>query len=292
MQDFNNKVAVVTGGAGGIGKALVKALLDEGAKVVIADVEDGAMEAAVDECSGDGRQVSAFKVDVRKSESLEALADHVYEKYGACHLLFNNAGVAAPSSNIWETTPNDWAWIYSVNVMGIAHGIQAFVPRMIAGGEEGYVVNTTSGDGGISSLPYQSVYASSKAAVCALTECLASQLESEGTKLKASLFYPSGGVLVTGLWNPERNRPEDLKREKPGAPPPDIEAFKEAMKAAGAEMQFQDLDELARFTLQGVRDERFVIMMNLDDAADQLQARSERYRRAELPIVFEEIPQM
>ena len=292
MRDFSNRVAVVTGGAGGIGKALVKALLDEGAKVVIADVEDAALEAAIEDCGGEGRVVSGFKVDVRKPESLEALADYVYDQHGACHLLFNNAGVAAPSANVWDTTPNDWAWIYSVNVMGIAHGIQAFVPRMIAGGEEGYVINTTSGDGGISSLPYQSVYASSKAAVCALTECLASQLESEGTHLKASLFYPSGGVLVTGLWNPERNRPAELQREKPGAPPPDIEAFKEAMKAAGAEMQLQDLDELARFALEGIREQRFVIMMNLEDAADTLKLRSERYRRAELPIVFEEIPQM
>ena len=153
MQDFSNKVAVVTGGAGGIGKALVKSLLDEGAKVVIADVEDGALQAAVEECSGEGRHVSAFKVDVRKPESLDALADYVYDQHGACHLLFNNAGVAAPSSNIWETTPNDWAWIYSVNVMGIAHGIQSFVPRMIAGGEQGYVINTTSGDGGIPVFP-------------------------------------------------------------------------------------------------------------------------------------------
>lgn len=292
MKDFNNKVAVVTGGAGGIGKALVKALLDEGAKVVIADVEEGAMAEAVAECSGEGRVVSSFKVDVRKAESLEALANHVYAEHGACHLLFNNAGVAAPSANVWETTPNDWEWIYSVNVMGVAHGIQAFVPRMIAGGEEGYVVNTTSGDGGISSLPYQSVYASSKAAVCALTECLASQLESENTNLRASLFYPSGGVLVTGLWNPERNRPAELAREKPGAPPPDIEAFKEAMKSAGSDLQLQDLDELARFTLDGVREKRFVIMKNLDEAAETLRLRSERYGRAELPIVYEEIPQM
>eukprot|EP00977_Amphora_coffeiformis_P017030 scaffold5444_cov157-Amphora_coffeaeformis.AAC.8 len=118
MQDFNNTVAVVTGGAGGIGKALVKALLDDGAKVVIADVEDGAMEAAVAECSGEGRDVSAFKVDdVRKPESVEALVDFVYAQHGACHLLFNNASFAASSANIWETTPNDWAWIYSVNVI-------------------------------------------------------------------------------------------------------------------------------------------------------------------------------
>ena len=291
MKDFKDKVAVVTGGAGGIGKGLVNSLLKAGAKVVIADVEQGALDGAVTECSALG-EVSAFQVDVRKPESLEALADFVYDKYGACHLLFNNAGVAAPSSNIWDTTPNDWAWIYSVNVMGVAHGIQAFVPRMIAGGEEGYVVNTSSGDGGISSLPYQSVYASSKAAVSAMTECLASQLISEGTDLRASLFYPSGGVLVTGLWNPERNRPAELTREKPGAPPPDIEAFKAAMEEAGVEMEFQDLDELAEFVLDGIRAENFVIMKDVGDAADTLAARAERYRNAELPIVFEEIPQM
>ncbi len=291
MQDFKGRIAVVTGGAGGIGRGLVNSLLRAGAKVVIADVEQGALDAAVADCGTLG-EVSAFQVDVRSSASLEALADFVYETHGACHLLFNNAGVAAPSANIWDTTPNDWAWIYSVNVMGVAHGIQAFVPRMIAAGEEGWVINTSSGDGGISSLPYQSVYASSKAAVSAMTECLASQLLSEGTRLRASLFYPSGGVLVTGLWNPERNRPAELAREKPGAPPPDIEAFKAAMAETGVEMVFQDLDELGEFVLDGIRAQNFVIMKDLGSAADTLAARAERYRRAELPIVFEEIPQI
>ena len=99
---------------------------------------------------------------------------------------------------VWETTINDWRWVHGVNVMGVVHGIQAFVPRMIASGEPGYVVNTSSGDGGIAPMPAASVYAASKAAVTSLTECLALQLISEGTNLRAGIFYPSGGLLRTG----------------------------------------------------------------------------------------------
>ena len=108
-------------------------------------------------------------------------------------MLCNNAGVGAPSSTVWETTVNDWRWVHGVNVMGVVHGIQAFVPRMIASGEPGYVVNTSSGDGGIAPMPSASVYAASKAAVTSLTECLAMQLVSEGTNLRA-------GHLLSVRW--------------------------------------------------------------------------------------------
>ena len=99
--------------------------------------------------------------------------------------------------------------------MGVVNGVLAFVPRMIEAGEEGHVVNTSSGDGGIEPLPTASVYAASKAAVTTFTECLASQLESEGTKLRASIFYPSGGLLRTGLWTSDKTRPDELARERP-----------------------------------------------------------------------------
>ncbi len=174
--------------------------------------------------------------------------------------------------------------------MGVIHGIQSFVPRMIASGEEGHVINTSSGDGGISALPYQSVYASSKAAVSTLTECLAAQLESEGTNLRASVFYPSGGLLKTGIWNPDRNRPEDLARERPAAPVPSIEEFQKAAKAAGMELQFQDLDDLARFTLDGIREQRFVIMIGVEEAEKTLADRAARIGRATLPIDPASIP--
>ena len=203
METFQDKVAVVTGGASGIGKALVRQLLARGAKVVIGDVEQSALDNAVAELSAGG-EVSGVVTDVSDPASVNGLADAVYERHGACHLLFNNAGVAAPSANVWETTVNDWKWVHGVNVHGVIHGIQAFVPRMIAGGEEGHIINTSSGDGGISPLPYQSVYASSKAAVSCISECLAAQLQSEGTNLRASVFYPSGGLLDTGIWTTDR----------------------------------------------------------------------------------------
>jgi NAD(P)-dependent dehydrogenase (short-subunit alcohol dehydrogenase family) len=291
MEDFAGRVAVVTGGASGIGRSLVKELLATGAKVVIADVEQGALDKVVDEFAGAG-EVMGVVADVSDPDSVSALADKVYEAHGACHLLFNNAGVAAPSANVWETTVNDWKWVHGVNVHGVIHGIQAFVPRMIASGEEGHVINTSSGDGGISPLPYQSVYASSKAAVSIISECLAAQLQSEGTNLAASVFYPSGGLLDTGIWTTDRNRPQDLAREKPYDPVPTVQDFKVAAKAAGMELEFQDLDELARYCLQGIREKRFVIMIRVEDAEATLQDRASRIGRAELPIDLAEIPQL
>ena len=291
MQDFSGKVAVVTGGASGIGRSLVKELLAAGARVVVGDVEQSALDRVLDEFSGMG-DVCGTVADVSGLESVTALADFVYERHGTCHLVFNNAGVAAPSANVWETTPNDWAWVHGVNVMGVVYGIQAFVPRMIAGGEEGHIINTSSGDGGVSPLPYQSVYASSKAAVSCITECLGAQLQSEGTKLGASIFYPSGGLLDTGIWTTDRNRPEDLAREKPYDPVPTVQDFKVAAEAAGMNLEIQDLDELARFCLDGIRENRFVIMIGIEDAEATLQQRASRIGRSELPIDQAEIPQL
>jgi NAD(P)-dependent dehydrogenase (short-subunit alcohol dehydrogenase family) len=291
MQNLNNKIAVVTGGASGIGFAIVKSLLSEGAKVVVGDVEQSALDKAVAELASLG-EVSGVVTDVSDKDSVNALADHVFATYGSCHLLFNNAGVAAPSSNVWETTPNDWAWVHGVNVMGVVYGIQAFVPRMIASGEEGHVINTSSGDGGISPLPYQSVYASSKAAVSCITECLGAQLQSENTNLSASIFYPSGGLLVTGIWTTDRNRPKALAREKATDPVPTVEDFQKAAEAAGMKFPVQDLDELADYCVAGVKEKRFIIMIDVADAAAQLAARSERYGRAELPIDLAAIPQL
>ena len=291
MQDISGKVAAVTGGASGIGRSLVKELLKAGAKVVIGDVEQSALDKVLAEFADLG-EVSGTTADVSSLDSVTAFADFVYDQHGACHLLFNNAGVAAPSANVWETTPNDWAWVHGVNVMGVVYGIQVFVPRMIASGEPGHVINTSSGDGGISPLPYQSVYASSKAAVSCITECLSAQLQSEGTQLGASSFYPSGGLLDTGIWTTDRNRPEDLAREKPYDPVPTVQDFQVAAEAAGMTLEVQDLDELARYCLDGVREGRFVIMIGVEDAEATLQQRAQRIGRAELPIDQAEIPQL
>jgi NAD(P)-dependent dehydrogenase (short-subunit alcohol dehydrogenase family) len=293
MKDLSGKVAVVTGGAGGIGKSLVAALLAEGARVVVGDVEKTVLDETVASFSAEGSDVVGIVTDVSDSASVTALADQVFETHGACHLLFNNAGVAAPSANIWETTVNDWRWVHGVNVMGVIHGIQAFVPRMIASGEEGHVINTSSGDGGISPLPFQSVYASSKAAVSTITECLDAQLQTEKTNLRASIFYPSGGLLDTGIWTTARNRPDTLAREvEPATAAPTIDQFKIAAKEAGMELQFQDLDDLARHCLEGVRQQQFVVMFGHQETEATLKDRAARIGRGELPFDLASLPVM
>ena len=283
MKDLKGRVAVVTGGASGIGKALAKAFLGEGMKVVIADVEAPALEATKAELGG---EVMGVVTDVSKPESVNALADQVFAAHGACHLLCNNAGVAAPNLDLWETEPSDFTWVHGVNVGGVAHGVQAFVPRMIESGEEGLVINTSSGDGGISPLAQQVVYASSKAAVSIMTECLAAQLKGRETNLRAAIFYPSGGMLPTGIWTTMRNRPAELARLKPAGKEREttFDEFMEGAKKAGFDLPVQDLDELAQFALKGIRNGDFVIMIDRESMEAQLNDRAAKLARGECPI--------
>jgi NAD(P)-dependent dehydrogenase (short-subunit alcohol dehydrogenase family) len=283
MNDFQGKVAVVTGGASGVGKALAKAFVGENMKVVIADVEEPALKAAAQELGGD---VVGFVADVSDAASVESLAAQVFELHGACHVLCNNAGVAAPNLDLWETESSDFKWVHGVNVAGVAHGVQAFVPRMIASGEEGFVLNTSSGDGGISPLAQQVVYASSKAAVSTMTECLAAQLIGRGTNLRAAIFYPSGGMLNTGIWTTKRNRPKGLARneEVDAGQETTFDAFMEGAKKAGFDLPVQDLDELAQFALNGIRNGDFVIMIDRESMEATLKARAEKLARGECPI--------
>lgn len=286
MKEFEGRVAVVTGGASGIGKALAKAFLGEGMKVVIADVEEPALKSTCEELGG---EISGFITDVSDPASVQALADHVFETHGGCHILFNNAGVSAPNLDVWETEPSDFAWVHGVNLAGVAHGIQAFVPRMIASGEPGYVLNTSSGDGGISPLAQQVVYASSKAAVSTLTECLEAQLKGRGTKLHAAIFYPSGGMLNTGIWTTKRNRPAALARktEVDVGAETTFDDFMEGARKAGFDMPVQDLDELAQFALDGIRNEDFVIMIDRESMEATLNERAAKLARGECPIELE-----
>jgi NAD(P)-dependent dehydrogenase (short-subunit alcohol dehydrogenase family) len=285
VEDLTGKVAVVTGGAAGIGRGIVEALLDEGAQVVIADIEAPVLEATVASLSVRG-VVRGVVTDVSDPASVEALADLVFADYGACHVLWNNAGVTSGGGgNPWDQEPNDWRWCFGVNVFGTANGVLAFVPRMIESGQDGVVVTTSSGDGGIAPVPYASVYASSKAAISCFTEALAHQFIAQKTKLSASIFYPSGGLLETGLWEAQRNRPEALARQRPRPPAPGttFAEFKATLAAAGRPTDVVDLAELGRFAVQGVKEGRFVISHNLDQAGRLLHARADAIATGALP---------
>lgn len=283
MKDLQGKTAVVTGGAGGIGKALAEELVAEGVKVVIADVQDDLIESTTAELNEKGEAVGV-KADVSDPASMKALADRTWDAFGGCHLLFNNAGVGAPAAKPWESTPNDWRWVFNVNVLGVANGVQAFVPRMIESGQEGYVVNTSSPNGGFSHLPTAAVYAASKAAVSSFTETLQNQFLADGLPLRASVFYPSGGLLKTGMWEAEKLRPADLARERPRESEPMTVAKLEAMaEKGGYELPWQDLDELARAVIRGIKDERFVIMLGLDLLGPTLHERADHLGAGDCP---------
>jgi NAD(P)-dependent dehydrogenase (short-subunit alcohol dehydrogenase family) len=284
MKDLAGKVAVVTGGAGGIGKALCTELAAEGARVVISDVQEDLLARTTTELRDAGADVLGVASNVTDPASMEVLADRTWDAYGACHLLFNNAGVGAPSAKPWESTPNDWRWVMEVNLLGVANGVMAFVPRMIDGGEEGHVVNTSSPNGGISHLPTAAVYAASKAAVSSFTETLQNQFLADGLRLRASVFYPSGGMLKTGMWESEKTRPAELTRERPRTTPAiTVAVLEERAREGGYELPWQDLNELARVVLQGIKDERFVIMIGAESIGESLRARADHLERGECP---------
>jgi NAD(P)-dependent dehydrogenase (short-subunit alcohol dehydrogenase family) len=272
LGDLQGRVAVVTGGASGIGRALVERFAAEGMKLVVADVEQAALDATVADLRAQGAEALGVRTDVTDPASVEALADATYAAHGAVHVLCNNAGVGPPGGLVWETTPNDWRWTFGVNVFGVAHGIQAFVPRMLAGGEPGVVVNTSSPDGPIAPMPQASVYAATKCAVTCLTECLAAQLAAEGAAVSAAVFYPSGkGLLDTGLWTSDRNRPSELARERPRSTPVMTVAD---LRAKGVPVQ--PLDELADLVVDGIRDGRFVMVLDMPRHAATLRSRADR----------------
>ncbi|MBL7516039.1 SDR family NAD(P)-dependent oxidoreductase [Frankia sp. CNm7] len=279
MTDFTGKTVVITGGAAGIGRALGEAFAKAGAVVVLSDIEKNALDETVAALSeATGAQITGVVADVSNADSVEALAEEVFRRHGRVHVLVNNAGVGPPSAKVWETTPNDWRWTFGVNVDGVANGIRAFVPRMIASGEPGHVINTSSGDGAIAPMPGASVYAASKAAVSILTECLGAQLAEQGHPIGVSLFLPSGrGLLATGLWTSDRNRPAELAREVPRSTPAmTVETIVAAAAKAGREVPLQPLDELADDVLRGILAGEYLVMLGRDDAVATLRERADR----------------
>lgn len=207
MKDFQDKVAVVTGAASGIGRALAGKSAQEGMKVVLADIEESALKQAEEELKARGAQVLAVRTDVSQATEVESLAQLAFATYGAVHLLFNNAGVSA-GTTVWESSLADWQWVLGVNLWGVIYGLHSFVPRMLAQDTQGHIVNTASAAGLMSSTG-AGIYKVSKHGVVTLSETLALELAARGAKLKASVLCPEW--VNTRILDAERNRPQALQ---------------------------------------------------------------------------------
>ncbi len=214
MQQLEGRVAVVTGGASGIGRGMAEAFAAEGMKVVLADVEAEALEQAAGELRSGGALVRSVRTDVASAEQVEALAAASYDAFGGVHVLCNNAGIGVGGVPTWESSLDDWQWILGVNLMGVVHGIRSFVPRMLEAGDEGHVVNTAS-MAGLATGGGNALYGVTKHAVVALSESLHNELALRGPKLRASVLCP--GWVDTNIDECERNRPAELS-DTPGMP--------------------------------------------------------------------------
>lgn len=253
MEDFQGKVAVVTGGASGIGRALAEKSAQEGMKVVLADVEASALKQAEEEMRAGGADVLAVRTDVSKAEDVEALAQKAFDTYGAVHLLFNNAGVGG-GTTVWESSLADWQWILGVNLWGVIHGVHSFVPRMLAQGSEGHIVNTASSAGLIASSGL-GIYKVTKHGVVTLSETLALELAQRGANIKVSVLCPEW--VNTRIMDAERNRPAALQNAPQPLTPEiaaAIQAIRQVIEAGIPASQVADT------VFEAIRENKFYIL--------------------------------
>ena len=212
MQKLNGKVAVITGGASGIGLAVARACANEGMKLVLADIEQPKLDAVAAEFDAQGVDVLPLIVDVSQFEQVQALAEKTLARFGGVHFLFNNAGVGGGGTTTWETTIKDWEWTLNVNVWGVIYGVRVFTPIMLAQDEPGHIVNTAS-IAGLTSGPTMAAYRLSKHAVVSLSETMYLELEQMEAKVGVSVLCPAW--VKTEIHKSERIRPKSLTNDTP-----------------------------------------------------------------------------
>jgi len=265
VNNFRGRVAVVTGAASGIGLALTERFVAEGMKVVMADIEAGALATASARLRRDGAEVLPIRVDVSQPGDVERLADETYDAFDAAHVVCNNAGVAVIGA-IHEHTLADWQWVINVNLWGVIHGVRVFLPRMLAGGDEGHFVNTAS-MAGLTTAPFMSVYDVTKHGVVALSESMYKELALSGAPIGVSVVCP--GLIETNIMRSSRNRPEDLADE--GKAGPMAQAFGQSLsdRLAGG----YPPSEVANQVVAGIREGRFYIVPAQPDVKSNIAIR-------------------
>ncbi len=275
MKDFAGKVAVITGGASGIGRGIAEWCVRAGVKVVLADIEEEALSKAGEELKARGGDVVCVRTDVSKRDDVEALARQAFDAFGAVHLLFNNAGVAAGGAP-WEATWNDWEWVLGVNLWGVIHGVKVFTPLMMAQNTECHIVNTSSGAGLVAG-GFSAPYSASKHAVVALSESLYFTLQQRKSLVKVSVLCP--GLVHTDIAHTERHRPAELGNE-PVALSPEMQAGRAAFEALVAKAT--PPAEVAEMVFEAIRKEQFYILTHAE-WMEVVRLRTEKLLRLENP---------
>lgn len=264
MRDLTGKVAVVTGAASGIGRALAQCLGRERMKVVLADIEKSSLDTAVGEMKASGVEAIGVVTDVSNADSVEKLARAAIDTYGAVHVLCNNAGVLGSSLPVWESSVADWQWTLGVNLWGVIHGLHTFLPIMLEQNEEGHVVNTASVSGLI---PGGGIYGASKHAVVSLSETVYTQLKLRNAKVGISILCP--GYVATRLIDSDRNRPAEFASDG-------TERFDESMRQQARERLATGLQptDAAETVLKAIREDHFYILTH-DEYDESIKTRME-----------------
>ena len=252
MKTFKGRTAVVTGGASGIGRAMAERFSREGMNVVLADIEQSALDGAVSEMRAAGAKVIGVTTDVSEFAQVEALAHRTVKEFGAVHIICNNAGVSAGPAPSWELTDADWRWVINVNLWGVIHGIRAFVPIMIKQDDEGHVVNTAS-LAGLVAMPTVAPYHATKFAVVATSESLYLEFLTTKSKLRVSVLCPAW--VRTKIMDSERNRPAGLSNDTPRAKSAFSDEYRKRIDVEGLPTEF-----VAEKVFEAVRDERLYIL--------------------------------
>jgi NAD(P)-dependent dehydrogenase (short-subunit alcohol dehydrogenase family) len=266
VESFEGRVAVVTGGGSGIGASLVDAFAREGAHVVVADVDARAAEASAHGVRNRGGKAIGMAVDVSDLAEVQQLADRAFNEYGRVHILCNNAGVST-WGGLETATHRDWQWVLGVNLWGVIHGIEVFVPRMIASREPGHIVNTASMAGLVASQGL-GVYNTSKYAVVGLSETLAKDVRPYG--IGVSVLCPMG--VGTRIRESARNRPAPLRN--------DVEPSAEPVQLIGRTLT---PEAVARMTLSAIRANQLYVITH-EEGLEPLRRRFQRLERAILEL--------
>ena len=254
MEEFAGKVAVVTGAASGIGRALSQRLAALDMSVVMADVEGGALEEAAGALAAAGHAVLPVQTDVSQADSVSALAEQAVEAFGTVHVLCNNAGVFAAGLS-WEAPQSDYDWVFGVNVWGVVHGLRSFVPLMLAHGDEAHIVNTAS-MAAVTTAPFTAPYFMSKAAVFSLSESLYGEMQARGSAIGVSVLCPE--LVDTAIARSERNRPEHLKRKADEGESSERDLVETAISASTP--TGLDPVALADRAIEAMRENRFYVL--------------------------------